>query len=47
MRELLARVKANLRRADVNTDDKTKGMLTIDKITIDFAKYEVTKVVIL
>ncbi len=43
MRELLARVKANLRRVDVNTGDKAKGMLSIDEITIDFAKYEVTK----
>lgn len=43
MRELLARVKANLRRVDVNTGNKTKGMLSTGGITIDFAKYEVRK----
>ncbi|HZX21142.1 MAG TPA: response regulator [Clostridia bacterium] len=43
MRELLARVKANLRRMDVNIDNKTKGVLSIDGITIDFSKYEVQK----
>ena len=43
MRELLARVKANLRRTDVDIDNKTKGIFSINGITIDFAKYEVRK----
>lgn len=43
MRELLARVKANLRRMDVNIDNKAKGALSIGGIAIDFSKYEVQK----
>ncbi|HZK57257.1 MAG TPA: response regulator YycF [Clostridia bacterium] len=43
IRELLARVKANLRRVEAGADNKTKGTLSIDDITIDFAKYEVKK----
>ncbi len=43
MRELLARIKANLRRVDVSSGNKTRGILSINDITIDFAKYEVKK----
>ncbi len=43
MRELLARIKANLRRMEVNITNKTEGVLSIDDITIDFSKYEVRK----
>ncbi|HZJ76082.1 MAG TPA: response regulator YycF [Oscillospiraceae bacterium] len=43
MRELLARIKANLRRINVNASNKTAGVLSINNITIDFAKYEVKK----
>ncbi len=43
IRELLARVKANLRRVEAGADNKIKGTLSIDDITIDFAKYEVKK----
>lgn len=43
MRELLARVKANLRRMDVNIGNTTEGILNIRDITIDFARYEVKK----
>lgn len=43
MRELLARVKANLRRTDVNLANKVEGIISIRDITIDFTKYEVRK----
>lgn len=43
MRELLARIKANLRRMDVNIGNKTEGVLSAGGISIDFAKYEVRK----
>lgn len=43
MRELLARVKANLRRTDVSVANKVEGAISIRDITIDFAKYEVKK----
>lgn len=43
MRELLARVKANLRRNDIGIGNKTEGVLATGGITIDFAKYEVRK----
>lgn len=43
MRELLARVKANLRRNDSNNNNKPETMLFTGELTIDFAKYEVKK----
>jgi len=43
MRELLARVKANLRRNDTSTSNKLEGIFSTDSISIDFTKYEVRK----
>ena len=43
MRELIARVKANLRRNDNSTSNKLEGAFTTGNITIDFTKYEVRK----
>lgn len=46
MRELIARVKANLRRVDFSKTSTTKNsnsMITSDDLTIDLNKYEVKK----
>jgi len=43
MRELLARVKANLRRNETSTSNKLEGIFSTDSISIDFTKYEVRK----
>lgn len=43
MRELLARVKANLRRNENSTSNKLEGTFTTGDIAIDFTKYEVRK----
>ncbi|WMM24753.1 response regulator YycF [Tissierella sp. MB52-C2] len=46
MRELIARVKANLRRVDFSKTSTTKSsnsMITSDDLTIDLNKYEVKK----
>lgn len=43
MRELMARVKANLRRNENNGSKNKEGLLSAGSITIDFSKYEVKK----
>ncbi|MZQ74746.1 MAG: response regulator [Peptoclostridium sp.] len=44
VRELVARVKANLRRMDMsNLNEKQGDVLTFGDLTIDMVKYEVTK----
>ncbi|WP_026476797.1 response regulator [Alkaliphilus transvaalensis] len=43
MRELLARVKANLRRVNISDGDKNAGVISSGVLTIDFNKYEVKK----
>ncbi len=43
MRELLARVKANLRRNENNAGNNLEGIFTTGSIVIDFTKYEVRK----
>jgi two-component system response regulator VicR len=43
MRELLARVKANLRRSNEVAADKKGGTIVSGLLTIDFNKYEVKK----
>ena len=43
MRELLARVKANLRRSDEVPTDKKGGTIVSGLLSIDFNKYEVKK----
>ncbi|MBF8982322.1 response regulator transcription factor [Lutibacter sp. B2] len=43
MRELMARVKANLRRNESNNDHKNSNMIEENGLSIDFNKYEVRK----
>lgn len=43
MRELLARVKANLRRMNTPMGDKNSSIITSGGLVIDFNKYEVKK----
>jgi two-component system response regulator VicR len=43
MRELLARVKANLRRKDTKIGEKNNAIITSGGLVIDFNKYEVKK----
>ncbi len=43
MRELLARVKAHLRRNNITDGDKKVGVMSSGDLTIDFNKYEVKK----
>lgn len=43
MRELVARVNANLRRASIVEDGNDNKILEIDDLAIDLDKYEVTK----
>lgn len=43
MRELLARVKAHLRRNTFSDADKKGGIMTSGELSIDFNKYEVKK----
>lgn len=46
LRELMARVKANLRRREPSPDETSLGdsnILTIDDLTIDFLKVEISK----
>lgn len=43
MRELLARVKANLRRIDISVTGKEGSVIVSGNLTIDFNKYEVKK----
>lgn len=43
MRELMARVKANMRRATIATDTKKSNVIESDNLKIDLNKYEVTK----
>ncbi|AKL97336.1 transcriptional regulatory protein YycF [Clostridium aceticum] len=43
MRELLARVKANLRRKDTIIGEKNNAIITSGGLVIDFNKYEVKK----
>jgi len=43
MRELLARVKANLRRTESGSGSNLEGIFTTGGIVIDFSKYEVRK----
>lgn len=43
MRELLARVKANLRRNENSGSNNLEGVLSTGGLTIDFSKYEVRK----
>ena len=43
MRELLARVKANLRRTESGSGSTLEGIFTTGRIVIDFSKYEVRK----
>ncbi len=43
MRELLARVKANLRRVNTPIGDKNTTTITVGGLVIDFNKYEVKK----
>ncbi|SET01494.1 two-component system, OmpR family, response regulator VicR [Natronincola peptidivorans] len=43
MRELLARVKANLRRMSIPTGDNKASVITSGALRIDFNKYEVKK----
>lgn len=43
MRELMARVKSNLRRVDLSSQDDNSKLIESGKLTIDLDKYEVTK----
>lgn len=43
MRELVARVKANLRRVDVDRNDSTNSKIVSGNLSIDLDKYEVKK----
>ncbi|WFD10233.1 response regulator YycF [Tepidibacter hydrothermalis] len=44
VRELMARVKANLRRTQVlNADNKSKDIITDGSLSVDLVKYEVNK----
>ncbi|MDG2830195.1 winged helix-turn-helix domain-containing protein, partial [Vibrio parahaemolyticus] len=43
MRELVARVKANLRRVDFNEDPVPIEIIETEDLTIDLSKYEVRK----
>ena len=43
MRELLARIKAHLRRNEYNEGEKKDGVMSSGDLTIDFNKYEVKK----
>lgn len=43
MRELIARVKSNLRRSEVSVDTSNTEMIISDELTIDINKYEVKK----
>ncbi|WP_425448746.1 response regulator [Dethiothermospora halolimnae] len=43
MRELMARVKANIRRSDVSTDNNQGNLITSGELEIDLNKYEVRK----
>ncbi|KAB3530207.1 response regulator transcription factor [Alkaliphilus pronyensis] len=43
MRELLARVKANLRRNEITSTGKTGDIITSGLLSIDFNRYEVKK----
>lgn len=43
MRELLARVKANLRRSVVEVEDTSSDIASFGNLSINFVRYEVTK----
>ncbi|PAB60172.1 response regulator YycF [Anaeromicrobium sediminis] len=43
MRELMARVKANMRRASIPVETKKSNIIESDNLRIDLNKYEVTK----
>ena len=43
MRELLARVKANLRRSVVEVEDASSDIASFGNLSINFVRYEVTK----
>ena len=43
VRELMARVKANLRRTDINEQSSESNIIKFDDIIIDLTKYEVKK----
>ncbi|HZJ98915.1 MAG TPA: response regulator [Tissierellaceae bacterium] len=43
MRELMARVKANIRRVNINNTEETQDIIVSDNLIIDMNKYEVKK----